>query len=86
MMHKIVKYSLKALLLLPILLLLYFNFSLYYTPSFVKAINQDELAQLDFLADELHNNAAGEKMQGLFPKNKNKKSAKILRGLNPIID
>lgn len=67
MMHKIVKYSLKVLLLLPILLLFYFNFSLYYTPSFVKTINQDELAQLDFLADELHNHAAGEKMQGLFP-------------------
>jgi hypothetical protein len=66
-MYKILKYSLKMLLLLPIFLLIYINFSLYYTPSFVKTINQDELAELDFLADELHNKAAGERMQSLFP-------------------
>ena len=66
-MYKILKYSFKALLLLPILLLLSINWSLHYTPSFVEKINQDELAQLDFLENQLHNNAAGEKMQALFP-------------------
>ncbi len=66
-MCKTLKYSFKALLLLPIFLLLSVNWSLHYTPSFVGKINEDELAQLSFLEKELHNNAAGEKMQTLFP-------------------
>ena len=66
-MYKTFKYTFKAMLLLPILLLLSVNWSLHYTPSFVGKINQDELAQLNLLENELHNHAAGEKMQTLFP-------------------
>jgi hypothetical protein len=66
-MYKTLKYSFKGLLLLPILLLLSVNWSLHYTPYFVGKINEDELAQLNFLDNELHNNAAGEKMQVIFP-------------------
>jgi hypothetical protein len=57
----------KTLLLVPILLLLWVNVSLHYSPAFQNKINADELAQLAFLSTELHHNSAGEKMQNLFP-------------------
>jgi hypothetical protein len=67
MLNKVIKYSFKALLLIPIVVVLHLNLSLHYTPSFVKTINEDELAQLNFLENELHNKAAGEQMQAIFP-------------------
>jgi hypothetical protein len=67
MFNKIVKYSFKALLLIPVVVVLHLNLSLHYTPSFVKTINEDELAQLNFLENELHHKAAGEQMQAIFP-------------------
>jgi hypothetical protein len=67
MLHKIVKYSFKALLLIPIVVVFFFNLSLNYAPSFVKTINEDELAQLNFLENALHQRAAGEEMQAIFP-------------------
>jgi hypothetical protein len=66
-MQKMIKNAFKSMLLLPILLLLTINWSLHHTPSFVGKINEDVLAQLTFLENELHNNAAGEKMQAVFP-------------------
>jgi hypothetical protein len=66
-MQKILKYAAKTVLLFPIFLLININFSLHYSPSFFNKINEDELAQLAFLSDELHHNSAGEKMQNLFP-------------------
>ena len=67
MLNKILKYSFKALLLIPIVVVLHLNLSLHYTPSFVKSINEDELAQLNFLENTLHNKSAGEEMQAVFP-------------------
>ena len=66
-MQKVIKYTFKTLLLLPILLLIKVNIALYYTPTFIKTLNEDELAQLDFLENQLHNKAAGQKMQDVFP-------------------
>ena len=66
-MRKIIKYSFKTVLLLPILFLIKINLSLFYSPSFINKINDDELAQLAFLSNELHHNSAGENMQNLFP-------------------
>jgi hypothetical protein len=67
MLNKLLKYSFKALLLIPIVVVLLLNLSLHYTPSFVKTINEDELAQLHFLENALHHQAAGEQMQTVFP-------------------
>jgi hypothetical protein len=67
MLNKILKYSFKALLLIPIVVVLHLNLALNYAPSFTKTINEDELAQLNFLENALHHQAAGEEMQTIFP-------------------
>ena len=51
--------------------LLFFNFSLYYTPNFIKnengVYNEDLYHQLQFLKQELHQKNAGKRMQDIFP-------------------
>ncbi|WP_291720569.1 hypothetical protein [Bernardetia sp.] len=51
--------------------LLFFNYSLYYTPNFIEdkngLYNEDLYHQLQFLKEELHKKNAGKRMQDIFP-------------------
>lgn len=50
---------------------LFFNYSLYYNPTFVEnengIYNEELYHQLQFLKEELHNKQAGKQMQDIFP-------------------
>ncbi|AFM03111.1 hypothetical protein Fleli_0647 [Bernardetia litoralis DSM 6794] len=54
-----------------IFILLFFNYSLYYNPTFIEnengIYNEELYYQLQFLKEELHNKQAGKKMQSVFP-------------------
>lgn len=64
------KLALAFILTLPIIILIYLNSSLFYTPSFSKSdgsiYNTDVYKQLQFLKIKLRN-GAGEEMQRVFP-------------------
>jgi hypothetical protein len=62
------KHIVKTLLLIPILLIVYINGCLYYSPSKnVESVNLDVLSQLKYLKFQLHEKHAATEMQGLFP-------------------
>lgn len=62
------KRFIKLLLLAPVLLILYINYCLYYSPSKnAESINIDVLNQLKYLNYQLHEKHAATEMQGLFP-------------------
>ncbi|HFA47564.1 MAG TPA: hypothetical protein ENJ95_00945, partial [Bacteroidetes bacterium] len=69
-MKKILKITLKSVLIFIITGIVYLNLSLYYHPNFIKinggTYNEDVYHQLLFLKNELHN-SAGEKMQNIYP-------------------
>lgn len=70
-MKKIFKFILKTLSFFIIFFLLFFNYSLYYNPTFIEnekgIYNEDLYHQLQFLKEELHNKQAGKQMQNIFP-------------------
>jgi hypothetical protein len=70
-MKKIFKFILKIFSFLVISFLLFFNYSLYYNPTFIEneegIYNEDLYHQLQFLKEELHSKQAGKKMQDIFP-------------------
>ncbi len=66
---RLLNYLIKVPFYIALLVILYLNISLYSTQSYNedRGYDEDVYAQLQHLKYELHENAAGEKMQQIFP-------------------